>query len=277
MLVMINNGTSTPVRLEAYVFGPDYPVGVGFFGLPSFANTVSFISAFADSFSIGTFDDSPLIFGTNNEERMRIDSDGSTKIEGNLEVSGENIRVYAADTFTGGFYVQKQGGALEFYAQPYWNRTVAEHNFYVYGDTQLGNSSSDKTTVKGDLNVSGNAGFGGLSPNSAQGIRAQGSTYGVEGVLLEGTAGAGVYGTSKEPLGYGVLAYSDVGDALKAQSTIGYSGWFEGGKGVKITNKITIGGVGTAGCIQIRDSDDAGWTHCTALNGVLSCSTGECP
>jgi len=28
----------------------------------------------------------------------------------------------------------------------------------------------------------------------------------------------------------------------------------------------------TGGCLMIRDTDDAGWTECTALNGTLSCS-----
>jgi len=28
----------------------------------------------------------------------------------------------------------------------------------------------------------------------------------------------------------------------------------------------------SGGCIMIRDTDDAGWTECSALNGTLSCS-----
>lgn len=35
----------------------------------------------------------------------------------------------------------------------------------------------------------------------------------------------------------------------------------------------------SGGCLMIRDTDDAGWTECSALNGVLSCSTdadGQC-
>jgi hypothetical protein len=45
---------------------------------------------------------------------------------------------------------------------------------------------------------------------------------------------------------------------------------------LNVTNNITIGGVGKAGCIQIRDSDDAGWTKCTTLAGVLNCTIGTC-
>lgn len=32
----------------------------------------------------------------------------------------------------------------------------------------------------------------------------------------------------------------------------------------------------TGGCLKIRDTDDAGFTYCTALNGLLSCGTGAC-
>ncbi len=32
----------------------------------------------------------------------------------------------------------------------------------------------------------------------------------------------------------------------------------------------------TGGCLKIQDTDDAGFTYCTALNGVLSCSTSAC-
>lgn len=36
--------------------------------------------------------------------------------------------------------------------------------------------------------------------------------------------------------------------------------------------QVTIDG-GTGGCIMLRDTDDAGWTECDALDGTLSCST----
>jgi hypothetical protein len=29
----------------------------------------------------------------------------------------------------------------------------------------------------------------------------------------------------------------------------------------------------SSGCIMLRDTDNNGWTKCTALNGVLSCAT----
>jgi type II secretory pathway pseudopilin PulG len=32
----------------------------------------------------------------------------------------------------------------------------------------------------------------------------------------------------------------------------------------------------TGGCLKIRDTDDAGWTYCTALDGTLSCSVSAC-
>lgn len=35
---------------------------------------------------------------------------------------------------------------------------------------------------------------------------------------------------------------------------------------------LTLGKVGTPGEIKIRDSDNAGWTCCTALDGDLTCA-----
>lgn len=32
----------------------------------------------------------------------------------------------------------------------------------------------------------------------------------------------------------------------------------------------------TGGCLEIRDTDDAGWTYCTILDGVISCSISAC-
>lgn len=36
--------------------------------------------------------------------------------------------------------------------------------------------------------------------------------------------------------------------------------------------QVTIDGTTTGGCIMLRDTDDAGWTECDALDGTLSCS-----
>ena len=35
--------------------------------------------------------------------------------------------------------------------------------------------------------------------------------------------------------------------------------------------QVTIDG-STGGCLMIRDTDDAGWTQCSTLNGVMTCS-----
>ncbi|MCP4204956.1 MAG: hypothetical protein GY769_23860, partial [bacterium] len=40
--------------------------------------------------------------------------------------------------------------------------------------------------------------------------------------------------------------------------------------------KVTDNG-GSGPCIELRDSDDAGTSACTILNGVLNCATGTCP
>ena len=39
---------------------------------------------------------------------------------------------------------------------------------------------------------------------------------------------------------------------------------------------VTIGNNGVPGCIQIRDSDNGGWSKCISLSGTLSCSVGTC-
>lgn len=35
--------------------------------------------------------------------------------------------------------------------------------------------------------------------------------------------------------------------------------------------QVTIDGL-TGGCLMIRDTDDAGWTECRTLDGVMTCS-----
>ncbi len=46
----------------------------------------------------------------------------------------------------------------------------------------------------------------------------------------------------------------------------------DGGSG---TGTVEIDGDGGA-CLKLRDTDNAGWTYCTVLNGRLSCSTTPC-
>ena len=41
------------------------------------------------------------------------------------------------------------------------------------------------------------------------------------------------------------------------------------------TSTVTVGGTYPA-CLKLRDSDNAGWTYCTFLNGAMSCSTTPC-
>ena len=45
---------------------------------------------------------------------------------------------------------------------------------------------------------------------------------------------------------------------------------------VFINETILVGSIGQIGCIQIRDNDDGGWSKCTILDGVMTCSTGIC-
>ena len=45
---------------------------------------------------------------------------------------------------------------------------------------------------------------------------------------------------------------------------------------LNVTNNITLGSVGNAGCISVRDTDDAGWSKLQMLNGAIINSTGQC-
>ena len=38
------------------------------------------------------------------------------------------------------------------------------------------------------------------------------------------------------------------------------------------TGQLTLDG-SLGGCLMIRDTDDAGWTECDVLDGVMSCSS----
>lgn len=43
------------------------------------------------------------------------------------------------------------------------------------------------------------------------------------------------------------------------------------GKGVQFFNTVTVGTGLHAGCLKIRDADNAGWTWCTTDDGTLTC------
>jgi hypothetical protein len=45
---------------------------------------------------------------------------------------------------------------------------------------------------------------------------------------------------------------------------------------VVVNYNLTIGATGFPGCLQMRDSDDGGWTKCITQGGALNCSIGIC-
>lgn len=45
---------------------------------------------------------------------------------------------------------------------------------------------------------------------------------------------------------------------------------------IQVKYNLTIGDTGYPGCIQLRDSNDGGWTKCQTLAGVLNCTVGTC-
>lgn len=60
------------------------------------------------------------------------------------------------------------------------------------------------------------------------------------------------------------------GGTLTIQDNLAVAGTFSMDKGTGV-GQATLDG-STGGCIMLRDTDDAGWTECDALDGTLSCS-----
>jgi len=42
------------------------------------------------------------------------------------------------------------------------------------------------------------------------------------------------------------------------------------------TSTIQVGEIGSPACLELRDSDDAGWSYMTVLNGTLTTTTADC-
>jgi len=106
-----------------------------------------------------------------------------------------------------------------------------------------------------------------IAPNGQVGFGAAG-TFRLE---AKGTLGGGYFGLTNSTSG-DVFKVDGSGQVSIGTITASANLDVDQGTGRGI---IEIDG-STGGCLKIRDTDDAGFTYCTALNGVLSCSTSAC-
>jgi hypothetical protein len=83
------------------------------------------------------------------------------------------------------------------------------------------------------------------------------------------------YGTGTSTSRY-VSLYNDGTDSYLKSNYGNVNIIPSGNNATIIQSNVTIGTTSKAGCIQIRDSDNGGWSKCTILAGALSCSAGVC-
>lgn len=165
-------------------------------------------------------------------------------------------------------------------------------SLYVSGQATVGSSM----TVNGVIltngrtlqNVASGTSDITIKSNTANGAAAfelnAAGTSGADWVTATGNTG---YGPAAEDL---VLAYKNVAGTgstgtkmmVRANGNVGIATSAPGTKLHISSGTLTIDGTntnsmtisGTAGaCLMLEDTDEAGWTECDVLNGVMSCST----
>ncbi len=126
---------------------------------------------------------------------------------------------------------------------------LSSDDFYLKDNS--GSTVFDFIRATGQLYISGSVGVASSSPSATLGI--------------DGTAA--VTGTTTLALTSGNLG---VGTSSPASL-------FHVSKN-SATTTVTIGNAsgGSPACLKLRDSDDAGWTYCTVLNGSMNCTTTSC-
>jgi len=140
-----------------------------------------------------------------------------------------------------------------------------EGNLEVTGNTQLGDSSSDKTTVKGDLDVNGiiSAQIDEITQAAVVGKNEKSDS---EGRL--GYSGVGVYGyVGCTDCSGSIGVYGEV------KSSDSYAGYFKGGKGVKIEGDLEV--TGDINCGLSCTEKFSTWVDQTSSTGAVAYV--ECP
>lgn len=165
------------------------------------------------------------------------------------------------------------GGGLTF-----TDRTAGQATIGLYGDSSAnemyyGVRLAGTTHTRPALLSAGNF-------NSAfVGANVPGNTMQIQGGLGVGTANSGNIIFTTGNVGVGTLTNQD---ALTRMTIIGSTGNIGIGTTVAnygifnidagtVTGQVRMDG-DTGGCLMIRDTDNAGWTECDALDGALTCS-----
>jgi len=125
--------------------------------------------------------------------------------------------------------------------------TVGAHDF------RFGTNNAENMRIQAST---GNVGIGETAPGSKLSVSGGGSF------------GAG-YDTTAAPTG-GLIIEGNVGIGTTTPSSLLHVA------GSTATSTVTIGKVGSVGCIAVRDTDNAGYTYLTTLNGVLTASMTPC-
>ncbi|MCP4202239.1 MAG: hypothetical protein GY769_09915 [bacterium] len=148
----------------------------------------------------------------------------------------------------------EQDGSSGFTAQT-WDVAGNEANFFIRdvtnGSTLPIRLRPGAPTSAIDIAADGDIGFGTASPAATLDVQNAGDTF----INLTDST-AGVFWRFQNQ-------NSDSSFVITKQGT--------GNAELKVTDN---GGSGS--CIEFRDSDDAGATKCTFLNGAMSCVTGNC-
>ncbi|MCP4053027.1 MAG: hypothetical protein GY739_08160, partial [Mesoflavibacter sp.] len=204
---------------------------------------------------------------------LYVDSDGDVGVG----TSNPVVEVHAVDGNTPTLRLE-QDGSSGFTPQT-WDLAGNETNFFVRDVTngsklpfRIRPGAPDSSI---DIAASGNVGLGTGSPDMNLDVEGDGP-----GVRLTNTGSGGttwdmVVNGTQGRLNFQVdggnipLKIDDGADNNLVQ--IGFANSDE----ITVNGDLIFGGGGT--CIQFRDSDDAGDTACTTLNGALSCVAGTCP
>lgn len=140
------------------------------------------------------------------------------------------------------------------------------------GYVGLGTTSPGaKLDVKGNMNISGNINATGSLEASTIDLNSRTSSTGIvwDGYTrMTAPGGSAIridswHGLNVKAKGSSLANVAQIGTSSTVDTTFYGNVTSEGGVIISKSNS----------CLMLRDTDDAGWTKCTALNGVLSCAT----